>query len=146
MRNLVIRETLVFASIGLSLELILVLLLGFGSRTDSLFPVGVSIVGLYLAAIILGNVFGNMIDRSQLRGSRALLGGIMVAWLSLVIQVLFGSSVGYFNNIHRSEAFLDYIVKPLFWVVFLGSIPAIAVGALYAVRIETVHSKAEKVP
>ena len=146
MRHIVIRETLIFASIGLSLELLIVLLLGFGSDTYFLVPVGVSIVGLYLAAIVLGVVFGRIIDQARLSPNKLFLGGVIIAWLSLIIQVLSGSSVEYFKNIRHVNAFLDYIFKPFFWVVFLGSIPAIAIGALYSVRIKWLYDKIEKVP
>ena len=145
MRNLVTKETLVFASIGLSIELLIVLLLGFGSRSDFLFPVGVSIFGLYLAAIVLGRLFGNVLDYRQLRGSRLFICGTLVAWSCLVIQVLFGLSVEFFRNIDHAHAFQDYVFKPIFWVVFLGTIPSLAVGALYTVRIKHRLSKIESV-
>jgi hypothetical protein len=144
MRDLVIREALIFASVGLAIELIIVLLLGFGSRTDFLFPVGVSIVGLYVATVVLGSVLGTIIDRSG--SNKLFFGGVIVAWLSLVVQALSGSSVEYFRNIHELNAFIDYIVKPSLWVIFLGSVPAVAVGALYSVRIQSMHSRYEKVP
>ena len=145
MRNLVIRETLVFASIGLSMELLIVLLLGFGSRLDFMFPVGVSIFGLYLAAIVFGSLFGTILDRQHLNSGRLFICGTLVAWFCLIIQTLFGSSVEFFRNISHAHAFQDYVFKPFFWVVFLGTIPSLAVGALYTVRIKHRLSKIESV-
>ena len=146
MRNLIVRETLIFASVGLSFELLIVLLLGFGSRTDFIFPVGVSIVGPYLAAILLGILFGTILDRKPPGKSRFFIGGMLVAWLCLIVQALFGSSVEYLRNSDQLDAFWDYIFKPFFWIVFLGTIPAIAIGALYSVRIKMLYARIEKVP
>lgn len=135
-RTIVLKKTLIFASIGLAAELAIVLFIGFGVRPDFLASVLASVVGLYLAAFAFGSYTGSLLCSNKIGRAKLFLLGILVAVVCLLLQVLFGSSVEFLRNFGSHEAFLDYVFKPVFWVMFLGFIPAIIVGTVYALSLQ----------
>lgn len=135
-RAIVLKETLIFASIGLAAELAIVLLIGFGSRLDFFASVLASAVGLYLAACMFGFFAGSLLCSNKLGRTKLILLGILVALGSLLLQVLCGSSVEFLRNFSLYGAFVDYVFKPVFWVMFLGFIPATMLGLIYALRLQ----------
>jgi|GEM_PF-6370420 len=117
-----------FALIGFAVQLLILFAMGFVSaRPDFLPHVAVSLIGLFSAAASLGYLSYGYFSRTSNR-VRAILVGSLIGWVALWIQVLFGSSVEYFSHAHESGTFVDYVLKPTFWVIFLGSIPSWVIG------------------
>ncbi len=79
--------------------------------------------------------------------------GIFVALLTLLIGTLAGSMTTLFIELadkrfspswqwsYLSENIFDYIVKPLYWVFLLGSIPAMILGWIYARSLDKLLPK-----
>jgi hypothetical protein len=129
--------TLIFATIGLLAEFIVLFLLGFVlQRPDFLPHFLTSVAGLYVAALLLGSIVMEVACSNQLSKSRLNFSGLAVAWFTLLIQILFGVSAEYSRGSHESGAFVDYVFKPFFWVIFFGGLPVTALGLLYARRLE----------
>lgn len=128
--------TLLFATLGLATQLAIVLVIGFGSRweqyTDQLIA---AVVGTYLSAVAGGLIVGQFIYRNGTKGASLWLAGILTAWICLFVSTLAGSSVEYLRWISHHNAFGDYIFKPMFWFLFLGTIPAAIFGTAYAASI-----------
>jgi hypothetical protein len=134
-----------FALSGFIVQLSIVLLIGFGGHwRDFLDAVLTSFAGLVIASFLLGYLSSRTLTSLSTSRFRACTVGALVGWLALFAQTLTGSSVGYFANLSRDQfAFLDYIVKPTFWVILLGSLPAIIIGVIFGIWIwESTHSKA----
>ena len=127
----VIIRSCVFAAVGFVIQLAIVLLIGFGSRLDFLEPVLTSLLGLLLAAIVFGYFSSKYFRKETATKARSILLGSLVGWLALWVQALFGSSVEYFKDIHAHNALNDYIFKPTFWIIFLGTIPSLLIGAIF---------------
>ena len=122
-----------FGIIGFLAQLAILLAIGFGSVWKDFFDALItSKVGLLVSAFFLGYLFGPLLHPIKLSRFEAGLIGALIGWTSLFIQTLSGSSVGYFaNRISDLHAFGNYIVKPMFWVMLLGSIPAAALGVAF---------------
>jgi hypothetical protein len=137
-----IRYSVICATLGLMMALLLVaLILGTDAIGREIFRDSsvIAIVALYAAALILGLVAGGLISRIGVHDPRIWLMGIGLAWSCLLISVLAGSSVNFFSEKHNApsgaEAFTDWIIKPLFWIVLLGGLPALGLGLFYAARV-----------
>jgi hypothetical protein len=140
-RRFIVKTTLLFATIGLAAELFIVLLIGFGARAEDFFViVGYSVLGLYTAALILGSIAAGAICEGNLSGFKRSLIGTGVAWGALLIQTLFGSFTGFLLFGRNHNEFGDYVFKPLFWVMFLGTIPAILIGLVYSIFLKKASS------
>lgn len=120
-----------FALIGVVVQLLILFAMGFVSaRPDFLPHVATSLIGLFTSAGSLGYLSCGYFSRTS-NQVRAILVGSLIGWAALWIQVLFGSSVEYFPHAHESGAFVDYVFKPTFWVIFLGSIPSWIIGGIF---------------
>src|SRR5262245_59065104 len=90
-----VRYSVVCASLGLALALLLVaLILGVDAIGREIF-LGSSIIAfitLYAAAIILGLIAGGLIYRIGVRDRRIWLIGVGLAWGCLLLSVFAGSS------------------------------------------------------
>ena len=138
-----IMYSVVCATLGLMMALLLVtLILGADAIGREIFRDSsiIAIVALYTAALILGLVAGGLIYRVGVRGPRIWLIGIGLAWSCLLISVVAGSSMNFFSERHNApsvaDAFTDWIIKPLFWIVLLGGLPALGLGLFYAARVK----------
>lgn len=136
-RSRVLILTLVFATGGLLMELLILFLMGFvQARQDFLPHFLTSVAGLYIGALLLATVVMEVVCAGQLSKNRLNSIGVAVAWLTLLIQVLFGVSLEFSRNSRESGAFSDYVFKPFFWVILFGAIPATILGLFYAKRLE----------
>jgi hypothetical protein len=132
-RDSIALRSVLFALFGFGVQLAIVLAIGFGVRwKDFLAPVLISLIGLLIGAYVLGLFFGNFLTATNTTRLKAILVGSLTGWISLLAQTLSGSSVSFFVESHlTSNGFGDYIIKPTFWVMFLGSIPALIIGAFF---------------
>lgn len=128
--------TLLFATFGLGAELAIVLLIGFGSGSERYMDQLIAaVVGTYIFAVVAGVIGGRFIYRTGTKSASFSLYGTLTAWLCLFVSTLAGSSVEYLRVSGHHNAFGDYIIKPMFWFLFLGSIPAVIFGIAYAASI-----------
>ena len=131
-RASVVIRSCIAATFGFVIQLCIVLAIGFGFRwRDFLEHVATSILGLFLAAAILGFISYSYFTKSSNTLFRCVLIGATIGWLALWVQVLFGSSVEFFRNIHTSDAFEAFVFRPVFWVIILGTIPSLLIGGLF---------------
>ncbi len=91
----------------------------------------VGVIALYVAAAALGNIAGSLFYKLEGQGIGIWLVGVGLAWGSLVISVLAGSSVEFFSTNTNLQDFGSYILAPLFWIMFFGIIPALVLGLTY---------------
>jgi fructose-specific phosphotransferase system IIC component len=142
--NAIVKLTFIFATFGLLAALLLAMLLfgfiGLGTFTSRFLASFIAaIVGLYAAALFFGKIASRLINENRNTNLKLGVIGVGVAWGCLLVSVLAGSSVEFFAEIKRSpslsQAFFDYIFKPLFWVMLFGIIPALFLGRLYATRL-----------
>lgn len=139
-RGRIVRGALFFATLGLVAELSILLPLGAGSRLDFLPHVALSAVGLYLASGLLGLAAANYLcPRPDCHKTE--LVGVGVAWLSLLTQALFGSSLEFIREFGKSYAFESYLLGPVVSVVAVGTIPAILIGLAYAWRVRKILAR-----
>ena len=128
----VILISLGFALSGFVLELAIVLAMGFGNAWQGfLTPVLVSLIGLILAAVTGSHFYCRYVFREKSAVGGSILLGCFVGWFALWTQVLFGSSVEFIRHVHVSGAFEAYIFRPVFWVIWLGSVPSWILGGLF---------------
>jgi hypothetical protein len=137
MKVRIVKQALLFATFGLVGELAIVFLIGLGSRPDLLPHVALSVLGLYLGAGVFGKLAADYVCRKSEIPQTELI-GVGVAWISLMVQAFFGSALEFIRNADRSYAFEAYLFRPIFWVMFLGTIPAIVFGLVYAKRIRKI--------
>ncbi len=129
-RKSTVLVSCLFATIGFVIQLVIVLATGFAARLDFVEHVATSVVGLLLSAAILGYLSHGYFSRKSNR-TRAIILGASIGWVALWAQVLFGSSVEYFRHLHENFAFGNYVVKPTFWVIFIGTIPSLVIGGIF---------------
>ena len=99
-----IKYSVICATLGLAMALLLVyLILGVDAISREIFRDSsiIAIVMFYAAAFILGLVAGELIYRAGVRGPRIWLIGIGLAWGCLLISVIAGSSMNFFNEKHK---------------------------------------------
>jgi hypothetical protein len=146
--GIALQQSLVCATFGLSASLLLIALIFglagvrdvFDSSTKMLASMLVAVAALYVAAACLGMVAGDLICRVGLQDPRIWVIGVGLAWGCLLISVLAGSSIHFFAGMGNppdvAKAFGDYILKPVFWVMLFGTVPALGLGLLYASRVK----------
>jgi hypothetical protein len=142
-----IKYSVICATLGLAMALLLVMLI-FGVSGISemsgryIFQDSsiVAIVTLYAAALILGLFAGGLIYRVGVHGPRIWLIGIGLAWSCLFLSVCIGSSMNFlserYSELSTANAFTDWIIKPVFWVILLGGLPALGLGLFYTARVK----------
>ena len=147
-----IKYSVICATLGMVMALLLVILMfGAGGVREMaggyIFqePSIVAVTTLYAAALALGLVAGGLVCRIGVSDPRIWLIGIGLAWSCLFLSVCVGSSMNFFTERHNdpgvADAFLDWIIKPVFWVVLLGGLPALALGLFYAAGVKRALSE-----
>lgn len=133
-------RTLVFASIGLVLEFLILFLMGFvQARTDFLPHFLASVAGLYFAALLGGSVAMELVCSRQMAKSSTVFLGLAVAWLTLLAQISFGVAFEFSRHSYRSWSFEAYVFKPFFWIFLFGAVPATVLGLIYARQLRKVR-------
>lgn len=94
--------------------------------------------GLISMAYFFGRFAGTDI---LIKGRNAIITGIKYGFIILITGTIIGSSVGFIqegvDDIGGfSNPFFDYYCKPLYWVMWFGFIPVIAVGAWFGKAIK----------
>lgn len=147
-----VKYSVICATFGLAAALLLVILV-FGAAEARemsgryVFQESsvVAVTTLYAAALVLGLVAGGLIYRVGVRDPRIWLIGVGLAWSCLFLSVFTGSSMNFLTERHdgpgAADAFLDWVIKPVFWVGLLGVLPALALGLLYAARVKKALSE-----
>lgn len=142
-----IKYSVICASLGLATAIFLVMLMvgvdgitgafGRGIFQD---PLLLAIVTLYASALVLGLIAGGLIHRAGVRGPKIWLMGIGLAWSCLFLSVFLGSFIDFLREWHNAlsvgYAFMSWVIKPVFWVILVGSLPALGLGLLYATRVK----------
>ena len=147
-----IKYSVICATLGLAMALLLVILIFgvVGVREMSgryIFQESsiVAVATLYAAALALGLVAGGLVYRIGVRDPRIWLIGIGLAWSCLFLSVFVGSSMNFlterYNDPSVADAFTDWIIKPVFWVVLLGGLPALGLGLIYAAGVKNALSE-----
>lgn len=136
-----LQQSLIFATTGLiAAALLVILMLGVKITlellTNNYKSILIAVSALYISALILGIIAGGVICRYKAQDIKNRLVGIMLAESTLFISVLAGSCVEFFANRKYQQAFEAYLLKPLFWVMFLGCIPALILGIIYSRKVE----------
>lgn len=134
------RKSIFCASIGLLTALIISLLLGMSVlRFDIPIPLITGLIGLYICAYFYGKLAGKLIYRTGAEDYKIWLIGIILALSCVVTAALAGSSIYFFKELRISrleQTFLDYVFKPLFWITFVGFIPALILGLVWARQVK----------
>ncbi len=140
------REALKCAGIGYCISLIPIILFAWFAPRDVLsnpgflVPVILASVVLFVAAFFLGRVAALAISKSTNQLVQASV-GIGLAWISVVVATVVGCLPnallqGRIWNIQNLLWNLgDYVLKPLFWVCFVGCFPAGILGIYFTIRV-----------
>lgn len=103
----------------------------------------VGAVGLLTAGYFVGQRAGTeIIIKKRNAPLIGVLTGLIVLWTGTIL----GSTIGFIQEGIEDigtydNPFIDYYIKPLFWVTFFGLIPVIVVGIWYGKSIKTAYSK-----
>ena len=138
------QQAVLFATIGLIMALLLVFVMaGTIPRfmLDIWHSVAIAVGALYFAAGMLGMAAGSLIDRFRQPAVISGIVGIGLAESTLLIAAVAGAGVGFIAHSREGGAFADYIGKPVFWVMLVGSLPALVLGIIYAYRVRKILEK-----
>lgn len=96
------------------------------------------ILTFYILAIFVGNYAGKEI---LIRNKNTLIVGVKSGVVILCLAAVFGCLLGFITegieNIGTNDnPFVDYFMKPIFWIVIFGFIPSIIVGIFFGWRIK----------
>lgn len=96
------------------------------------------IITFYVLAIFVGNYAGKEILS---RKKNHLIVGVKSGVLILCFAAVFGCLLGFITegieNIGSGDnPFVDYFMKPIFWIVIFGLVPSILVGLFFGWRIK----------
>lgn len=124
------KISILYAISGLVLALGILVLMGATrmlSKTDILSPVILGSVGYLLFAFISSGLVGAECENKS--KSMAIISGIVIAILSLEV----GTILGTLPELQSDDEFdpFSWLIKPLFWINFIGFIPALVIGALF---------------
>jgi hypothetical protein len=102
----------------------------------------IAAIGLLTMAYFFGQFAGIEI---LIKKRNYWLTGVKYSILTVFTGTLIGSSVGFFQEGLRNiggfgNPFYDYYFKPMFWVAWVGTIPAVIVGLLFGRQIKK-HEK-----
>ena len=92
--------------------------------SSSIGPVLVGIAAMFVMGAILPDVRHGLIVKYN---SLSLLWGFCV----YAIGVLIGCATNVFFNMSNGTDWNSYFVKPLFWLLFIGTLPSFLVGLSY---------------
>src|SRR5438309_342463 len=93
---------------------------------DYKFNLFVGVIAILLAGHFFGQRGGIEI---LIKNKNKFWTGVKHGFLTVIAATVIASLVGIFQNIGvDKQVFFNYMVKPLFWVIFFGLIPIIVVG------------------
>ncbi|HEY9401440.1 MAG TPA: hypothetical protein VIQ24_02010 [Pyrinomonadaceae bacterium] len=151
--KIVLKQSLLFATLGLLAAFLLLALMGvtqgilFNGKFEIQGAIFVGVVALYAAAYSLGMVASDIVCRIGIKDPIIWLLGVGLAWSCLLISILSGSMVNFLASMENppdiAKAFAGYIVAPVFWVMLFGGIPALGLGLLYAARVKKLLAEFE---
>lgn len=147
--------TLLFMVFGLiAASTIMTFMTWSGSIQKSLSSLGKFIIDLwpnFLVAIILLTItsiyFGSKAGVTILeRKKNSIWIGIRTTFIVLLLSTFLASWVGFIqegiDNIGtHDDPFVDYIFKPIYWVVFVGTIPSLILGILLGMTVKLTGKK-----
>ena len=137
-KGTIVLRALIFATIGLGLQVGIMLLIGFrGGPAEYDWTIS-AVLGLYIGTTLISFLAAGWLIKPKISRSYSIALGCLVAWVSLVIEGLAGSSSQFLPRISEHSAALDYILKPMFWIIFVGTIPSLILGGIFG---STVWSK-----
>ena len=141
-RGTVVVRALIFATVGLMLQIGIMFLIGFrGGPMEYDWVISASL-GLYIGATLASWCAAGWLLNPTISKSSAIFVGCIVAWISLFIEGLAGSSSQFLPRVSEHEAILNYIFKPMFWMVFVGTIPSLILGAIFGRNVwGKIHAK-----
>lgn len=132
--NLFIALIIISLANDFNLKQILHFLKGFALN------LGIGILGLYLAVFFIGNKLIYKFKKDEDRFG--IFHGILAIFLVLLTGIFFGSTVGFIQegipdaikwNSSIIEEINDYYFKPLFWIMYVGSIPTLISGIILGI-------------
>jgi hypothetical protein len=142
------RQGLIAAALGMLIaELIMVSMftadqglvgsLQWYSQSEYGLNILVGLVVLALCGAFYGQLAGRLI---LVRRWNAPGTGILISLAVLVTTAFLAGWMGYFGEgIHQpgslSDPFVDYILKPAYWIILFGTVPALLVGIWFGVTI-----------
>ncbi len=96
------------------------------------------IITFYVLAIFVGNYAGfEILSRKKSALIVGVKSGVIILCLAAVIGCLLGFITEGIENMGSGDnIFVDYFMKPVFWIVIYGVIPAILVGIFFGWRIK----------
>lgn len=105
--------------------------------TDFALNFSAGLAGMFITAYYLGKRAGLRVLKEQ---SNPFTVGILTGILVLIAGTFAGSLIGFFqegwSNIGTHDnPFVDYLFKPLFWILSYGFIPVLIVGFWYGSRL-----------
>lgn len=137
------RLALILAGIGVALATLIVLLLGLGEILVAFASQIASGVGvIFAAAFVLGRLLPRFVGDDPwsamavgggLAGAVLVLGTLAGATLGLGLApdgFAFGVGAGLF----------DWVAKPLYWILLVGGLPALGLGAFWGHRVRRDHA------
>lgn len=123
-----------FFGVGVILALGILFPMGWPSTAKGvwyLLPNAIAALGLGGACAFF---LGQWTARASADEAVRALRGVVTAWLTLVVAALAGS----FATVVQGESdgglgqwIADYLFKPLFWVLLVGTLPALILGGIY---------------
>ncbi len=133
-----IKLTLLFATLGLLAQLVILYSLGLLNigLLESFYPQLITyLLALLITAVLSGFLVSIILKNRSV--SRLMIGivGIVVAESCLIIPVFVGAMVTYSWNPGSPNAFYSYVIKPVTTFVVFGCIPAAIFGLVYAERL-----------
>ncbi len=140
-KGTVVITALLFATFGLALQIGIMSLLGFEwgpMETDWVIS---ATLGLYIGTVTVSLLAAGILVKETTSKSSSIRVGCIVSWLALVIEGLVGTSSQFLTRSHEQHWALDYVGKPMFWIIFVGTIPALVLGMIFGYTIWTRNHK-----
>ncbi len=92
--------------------------------------------------VFLSMAFGHFAGRLILvKGWNHLSTGVLTGVVVLISSAFLSGWLGFFNNGFKnasdlSESFVDFIIKPFFWICLFGMAPATVIGIWFGRRVK----------
>jgi len=139
-REVAMRKAIYCSSLGLLTAFAISLLFGIVSLAVKFSDAIIcGIIGLYISTYFYSKLAGKIVYRFGADNNKIWITGILLAWSCVVTMAVAGSSVYFFKDINRSglgSSFVNYIFKPIFWVTFIGFIPALLLGIFWSTLVK----------
>ena len=101
----------------------------------------VNILAGIILSILSAHFFGKIAGKRILIDQKnSVLTGIIAGFAIILTTTFLASLIGFFQegiqNLGTNDnPYVDYIIKPIFWVLFFGFIPVLIVGSLFGKSI-----------